>query len=133
MAAMNNRILADTSVWVEFFRPASAKGKELEALLMDNAVWTCGIVLFELAQGVKSEAEKKYILDVFSRMPYTEMTRDTWLRAGSVSATLKRNGLTLPNSDIFIASLAIENNLSVFTLDSHFEQIPGVKLYTGRD
>ena len=129
MTAMNKRILADTSVWVEFFRPTSAKGKELEKLLMDSAVWTCGTVLFELAQGVKSETEKKYILNIFAGLPYVEMTASLWLKAGTLAASLKRSGLTLPNSDIFIATLAIENNLSIFTLDKHFEQIPGVKLH----
>lgn len=128
---MNKRILADTSVWVEFFRPASAKGKELERLLLDDAIWTCGIVLFELTQGVKTETERKHMLDIFSGLPYVEMSEPLWLKAGALSAALKRKGLTLPNSDIFIASLAIEHDLSVFTLDSHFEQIPGVKLYGG--
>jgi predicted nucleic acid-binding protein len=127
---MNKRILADTSVWVEFFRPSSAKGKELEKLLTEDAIWTCGTVLFELAQGVKSEAEKKYLLDIFSDLPYIEMTASLWFKAGALAASLNRHGLTLPNSDIFIASLAIENNLSVFTLDSHFAQIPGVKLFS---
>jgi predicted nucleic acid-binding protein len=28
-----------------------------------------------------------------------------------------------------IATIAIEHNLQIFTLDKHFKQIPGVKIY----
>jgi len=35
----------------------------------------------------------------------------------------------LPLSDIFIAAIAIGHDLSIFTLDKHFSQIPNLKLY----
>lgn len=126
---MKNKILADTSVWVDFFKPKSVVGNRLEALLIENSVWTCGIVLFELLQGVKSEGEKTKILEALLNLEYVEMSKSLWQKSADISASLKKNGLTLPMSDIFIASIAIENNLSVFTLDSHFEQIPNVKIY----
>jgi predicted nucleic acid-binding protein len=37
--------------------------------------------------------------------------------------------MTLPLSDIAIAALSLEHNLSIFTLDGHFTKIPGVKLH----
>jgi len=57
------------------------------------------------------------------------MTPLLWQKAGELSAFLKKEGKNLPLSDIFIAALAIEHNLQIFTLDKHFEQIPGVKMY----
>ena len=66
MSEKNSRILADTSVWIEFFKQRSGTGDELEALILDNAVWICGIVLFELVQGVKSDDEKSKILSTLS-------------------------------------------------------------------
>ncbi|MBI4690333.1 MAG: hypothetical protein HY754_08725 [Nitrospirae bacterium] len=44
---------------------------------------------------------------------------------------LRRNGINLPLTDVAIAALSIEHNLKVFTLDKHFEQIPGVRIYKG--
>lgn len=126
---MQNRILADTSVWIEFFKADSKKGDTLAALLAKNNACTCGIVLCELMQGIKSEAEKASILSILSELPYIEMTTALWQEAAGLSQTLKKKGLTLPLSDIFIASIAIARNLSIFTLDKHFEQIPGVVLY----
>ena len=126
---MKNNILVDTSVWIEYFRPDSATGNLLETLLPENSVVTCGIVLFELMQGVKSDKEKTVVMNALSGLPYREMNEQLWLRSAELSSSLKKKGLTLPLSDIFIAAIAIEHKLSVFTLDKHFEQIPGVVIY----
>ncbi|MDP3298454.1 MAG: PIN domain-containing protein [Thermodesulfovibrionia bacterium] len=129
MEEKNKGVLADTSVWIEFFKPESPIGKKLESLIIKNSVWTCGIVLFELLQGVKLDAEKKQISEALSNLKYVEMSKSLWQKSAAISLSLKRKGITLPLSDIFIASIAIEYNLSVFTLDKHFEQIPDVKIY----
>ncbi len=129
MNERNSAILADTSVWIEFFKAQSNIGKKLEDLIMKNSVCVCGTVLFELVQGVRSEDEKARILDALSDMEYLEMTKCLWEKAGTLSASLKKKGLNLPLSDIFIAAIAIEHNLQIFTLDKHFEQIPGAKIY----
>ncbi len=78
MNERNNSILADTSVWIEFFKPQSAAGKKLETLIINNSVWVCGVVLFELVQGVRSEEEKAKILEALSDLEYAEMTRHLW-------------------------------------------------------
>ncbi len=52
-----------------------------------------------------------------------------WIRAGNISAGLRRKGTTLPMSDLLIGALAIEHSLDVFTLDDHFSSIPGLKQY----
>jgi hypothetical protein len=52
-----------------------------------------------------------------------------WQRASETSVSLRRKGLNLPLSDILIAALAAKNNLLIFTLDKHFEQISGVRMY----
>ena len=129
MDEKDSNILADTSVWIEFFKPQSAIGKKLESFVIKNSVCLCGTVLFELVQGVRSEEEKAKILEALSDLEYLEMTRSLWEKAGTLSASLKKKGLNLPLSDIFIAAIAIEHNLQIFTLDKHFEQIPGVKIY----
>lgn len=125
---MKDRVLADTSVWIEFFKADSEIGDHLEALLKGNSVWTCGVTILELLQGVRSDSEKKTILEIVSALPYVEMSLEIWHKAAEVALSLKKKGLTLPLSDILIASIAIENKLSIFTLDKHFALIPGVRL-----
>jgi predicted nucleic acid-binding protein len=129
---LQNRILVDTTIWIEFFRRGSKIGELLEGLLMESGVWICGIVLFEILQGIKSEGEKSKILTLLASLPYVEMTKALWQRAAVLSESLRKSGVSLPLSDIFIATIAIENDLSVFTLDNHFVQIPDLKLHSLR-
>ena len=127
---MENRVLVDTTIWIEFFRQGATIGEPLEGLLMENGVWTCGIVLFEILQGIKSEGEKSKILTLLAGLPYVEMTKALWQRAAVLSASLRKGGVSLPLSDIFIGTLAIENDLSVFTLGNHFLQIPNLRIHS---
>ena len=129
MSGTGNGILADTSVWIEFFKSKSSTGDKLEALLVENSVWSCGVVIFELLQGIRSEAERSKILDTLSNLEYAEMSQSLWQKSATIAASLKKKGVTLPLSDIFISAIALEYNLSVFTLDKHFGQITGVKIY----
>lgn len=129
MSEKSSGILADTSVWIEFFKQRSEIGGVLETLILDNSVWVCGVVLFELMQGVKSDREKSLIKETLSNLQYVEMSNALWEKAADLSALLRKKGVTVPLSDIFLAAVAIERNLQIFTLDKHFEQTPGVKLY----
>jgi len=130
LSEKSSGILADTSVWIEFFKQRSVTGDSLEALIIQGSVRVCGVVLFELVQGVKSEVERSKILGTVSHLPYVEMTPYLWQKAGDLSSSIRKKGLTIPLSDILIAALAMEHNLTIFTLDGHFEQIPGVKIYS---
>jgi len=127
---LKNRTLADTTVWIEFFRGKSKVADLIEMLLTENAVCTCGVVMFELLQGIKSEGEKNKILSILATLPYFEMTQKLWRSAAEVSLSLKKHGVSLPLSDIFIATIAVENDLSIYTLDNHFTQIPNLKLHS---
>lgn len=129
MGNENTGILVDTSVWIEFFRSESQTGAQLESLIPENSVWVCGVVIFELLQGVRSEVEKSKVQGALSGLQYAELPLQLWENAADLSLTLKKKGLTMPLSDILIAAIAIEHNLQIFTLDKHFEQIPGVQLY----
>jgi len=122
-------ILVDTNIWVEFFKSDSPVGDRLEKLLKTDSVWTCGIVIFELLQGVKSEKEKTTILDAMMNLEYIEMSKALWQKASKISTSLRKKGITIPVSDIFISAIAIEHKLQIFTLDKHFEEVQGVRLH----
>lgn len=129
MKNVNKGILIDTSVWVEFFTKTSRTSDAVAALLNKDKAWVSGVVLYELVQGTKSEFEKEQIISQLSTLSYVEMSIPLWCRAGELAKAMKKKGLTLPMSDILLATIALGYNLSLFTLDKHFESIPGVKLY----
>lgn len=85
--------------------------------------------MFEVLQGIRSDGEKSKILSILATLPYVEMTKKLWQSAAELSVLVKKNGMNLPLSDIFIAAIAIKNDLSIYTLDNHFTQVPNLKLY----
>lgn len=123
-------IIADTSVWIPFFnRPDSPEKVALDLLIDADDVVLVGVVVAELLQGCRTPAEGDSLSDALLALPYYEVARSTWSRAGDLSAPLLRKGITLPLSDLLIAALAIERNCSVYSLDAHFKKIPGLHLY----
>jgi predicted nucleic acid-binding protein len=122
-----NRILPDTCAWIDFFRGrqtplAEALGDSLTRV----EVVTCGVVLYELLQGIKNQSEEVLVQNAFQALSHLEMTRDLWISAGRLSAKLRRDGHTLPFSDIVIAAVALDSGSAILTIDRHFEAVPGL-------
>jgi predicted nucleic acid-binding protein len=122
-------VLVDTSVLIEFFKGSKDISEAVSELLQENRVATTGIVIAELLQGMKNTKEELSFVGLLEGTHTVEVTNDIWIKAGKTALALRKNGITLPLTDIAIASLAITHDLSVFTLDKHFGQIPEVELY----
>jgi|LGVF01.1.fsa_nt_gb predicted nucleic acid-binding protein len=88
-----------------------------------------GMVLAEILQGIKVQKEAMLVKESLNKLPYLEMTRDIWEKAGEISAFLRRKGVTIPLSDLIISALAISGGYEVFTIDPHFGQVHGLKLH----
>ena len=125
---MGKGVLVDTCIWIEYFRSNSPLSIKLEGLIELDAVYTSGIVLYELFQGIENKREKATLEEVFKGVPHVYMSTQTWINAALLSSSVKRKGNPIHSSDIFLAQLAIENNMMIFTKDTHFKKIPGVTL-----
>ncbi len=126
-------VVVDTAVWVDFFRGTNEPARAvLRNLIRSQEAVLTGVVLAEVLQGVRSPQEATRVRSQFISLPYLEATRETWSDAGSLSAELRRKGVTLPLSDLVIATLAVEHDTEVFTTDAHFGKIPGLKLYRAK-
>lgn len=127
---MKANVLVDTSIWIEYFnKPDSNAGKSLENLLKEGRVFLTGIILTELLQGAKIEKEFESILESMLALPFLETTLNTWIQAGRISFALRKKDITIPTTDLIIASLSLENNCKIFTLDLHFNKIPRINIY----
>ena len=129
MKREGRNVLIDTSAWVEFFRGSSGTAGEVAKLIEEGRAVICGVISYELLQGTKSAEEAERLTGVLPALNYVEMTSDLWIRAGKLSAGLRRKGITLPMSDVLIGALALEHDLEVLTVDEHFASIPGLKRY----
>lgn len=122
-------VIVDTSVLIDFLKNTEPNAKTVEDLITTKRLLTTGIIAAELLQGVKSSKEERHVSELLDGIPSIELNTATWLKAGRLAYSLRREGVTLPLTDVAIAALAIEHDLSIFTLDKHFAQIPGVRLH----
>ena len=130
---MKAKVLVDTSSWIEYFnKPESKTGASIEALIKNWEICVAGIILTELLQGAKVKNEFNSILESIVALPFLETTMETWIKAGEISFSFRRKGITIPTTDLIISSLALEYDCSILTLDPHFKKIPNLKLYTRR-
>lgn len=122
------KVIADTCIWIEFFRTKSEISNRMKNLIANNLVVGAGIILAELLQGVKTNKEREIIVDVFNTIEYIEITKEIWTEAGNLAGKLRSSGKTIPLSDITLACCARKYKYPVFTVDKHFQDIPGIKV-----
>ena len=127
---MNTGIIVDTCVWIEFFRePESELTLHLKGLLRERKVIMVGMVMAEILQGVKAPKEANLVKQSLEKLPYLEITRDSWEAAGEISASLRGTGVTIPLSDLAIAAVALSGDHEIFTIDPHFHKVDGLRLH----
>lgn len=120
----DDKILIDTSVWIEYFRNKESRLSILvDEILTDHDVYVPKIVLAELIQGARSEKEIAAIESFADAFYVVDGREDTWLKAGKLSYALKKKGKNIHIVDCFIAVVAQEYECGVLTLDKHFGEI----------
>jgi predicted nucleic acid-binding protein len=123
-------VVVDTSVWIRFLRqPQAETSGDLRQLLRRNRAAITGVILAEVLQGGRGEEEFRLLRETLDGVPYLDLGKEVWIRAGAISAELRREGNPLPLTDISIAAAAIEGDHELFSLDPDFERIPGLRVY----
>ena len=121
--------MVDSSVWIEYFRKGrGAVFDAVDALLDEDRAILCGMVELEIIQGLRPR-ERRLVIDLFSALPYLETERRDYVAAGERLGELRRRGITIPSSDCLIGALCLRHDLSLLTLDRHFEHLPDVKRF----
>ncbi len=95
------------------------------------SVFVLGELIYGFTWGAR-ERENRLLLRKFLRGPKTrvlEGTEATSEHFGSLRAHLKRNGTPIPLNDIWVAAHALETGSLLVTFDSHFDQIPGLRIW----
>jgi hypothetical protein len=125
---MPAEILIDTSVWIDYFRkPDSETGDKIVKHLKRGSISTCGIVVFEVLQGAADLEEFSFLEENLKGLHFLEANAEIHFEAGRISYDLRKHGITLPLSDILIATLATSNNQTLWTKDQHFKKIKGLQ------
>lgn len=118
------KILVDTSVWIEYFKDRSAGlSEKVDEILSKHEVYVPKVVIAELIQGSKSEREITVIEDFSEAFNLIDQKEDTWMKAGRLSLSLKKKGKSVNLTDCYIAVIAKEYECQIFSLDEHFKDI----------
>ncbi len=121
-----DKILVDTSVWIEFFKKKEPWHSAVSGLIDDKRICCVGLVLAELLQGAKSEKELGVLRDFRHVFEFLDESVDLWQAVGELSHALVRKGKTIGLSDCYLAVAAKAHKAMILTLDRHFEVIKDV-------
>lgn len=124
-------VLVDSSAWIAAFRRESEVQLAVDGLLKAYEAQWCAPVRIEVLGGAR--ADNRYGLEgYFSVIPYRRCYEEDWARAVALAWRIRDRGLTVPWLDVLIAALALHDDVRLYALDRHFEQIgemTGLRLY----
>ena len=109
-------IIADTSVWIEFFRKREPIFAFLSKQVEVSKVLTLSCIFGELLQGAKGEREATIIKAYYENLPHVP-EEDLWIEAGLLSNKLRLVARGVGLIDVVLMVAAQRVNSRIWTLD----------------
>lgn len=126
------KLLVDTNRFIDFARGAQDVVARFE---LADELWMSLIVLGELrggfSAGTQSRSNEESLNKFLDRSAVRVLALDeeTVDKYASINGSLRRIGRPGPSNDMWIAALAIQHDLTLYTRDLHFQHVPGLKLF----
>lgn len=121
---MSGRFILDTNIVIANF---SGETSIKEHLLKADEVFISSTVLGELFFGAfkskRSKTNLKRISDFADSITILTCDRDTAYQYGIVKKKLQEKGKLIPENDIWIAAVAMQNDLILVSRDGHFDEV----------
>jgi len=126
-----SKILIDTNIYSEFMRGNNKVRNILREIeVIGISVISIGELLSGFKGGVSEEKNRKdlsFFLDS-PRVKIYNVDAETSEFYAKIITDLKNSGNPIPTNDIWIASIAFQSGLKLFTMDKHFQKVPGLFL-----
>jgi predicted nucleic acid-binding protein len=122
-----NRLIVDTSVWIDFFNNERNRHSNFlaEAIESDEPIYLHSIILMEILQGFRSDRDHAAVRDVL--LSYDFVREDPVadaMGASDLYRSLKKKGAAIRKSlDCLIAYAAIKNGMPLLHRDRDFDRI----------
>lgn len=98
----------------------------------EEIIFLPSIVLGELYTGVNRVSNKtkhlKILTNFLQLCKVVNIDSTTAKYYGENMAALHKKGKPIPTNDVWIASIAIQNNFTLITNDKHFREVPNLKV-----
>ena len=117
--------LIDTSAWIEQLRrggDASVRGQVETLLAAGDAAW-CPLVRLELWNGARGNKERTALTEMDKTLPSLAIDAAVWDRAAALASGARERGITVPATDLLVASCARHHQVPLLHYDRHFELI----------
>lgn len=121
------RLLLDTNRYIDFVRGEPSVVQSLQAA---EKIFIPFIVLAELragfATGTRARQNQATLARVLQQPIVSELYADgdTTHHYAAIYLQLRRQGTPVPTNDLWIAALAIQHDLVLFSRDLHFQNVP---------
>lgn len=126
-----NRLLIDTNIYSHALR---GDQEVVATLRRAERIALCSISIGELISGFrggKRERENRYELAEFldaSRVDLHPVDEGTAEFYAAILDQLRRLGQPIPTNDIWIAAVAMQHGLTLYSRDAHFQKIQSLLL-----
>ena len=115
-------VLVDSSVWIEYFRGTSAIADRVDALITENMIVGCDVVLAELIP-VLVHRKEHHLAALLKEIERHPLSTD-WNAIIAMQVTCLKHGINKVGiPDLLIVQYAIQHDYALFTLDAHFRQM----------
>jgi tRNA(fMet)-specific endonuclease VapC len=127
-----NKVILDTNAYT---RLLAGDENVLDVVASAETVFMSIFVLGELHAGFlggTKEQENRDVLKRFVLRPSVKIlnaTHETAQVFGSIKHSLTLKGTALPINDVWIAAHGIETGSVIITYDTHFNHVPGLRLW----
>jgi len=126
---MNGKISLDTNIVIRLLKDDNAV---INLLSRKSIIYLPVPVTAELLFAAKNSGRPKENLKTYNEFIDTcrvlNITRKTADRYSTVRLQLKQKGRPIPENDLWIAAVCIENNLPIITADTHFDNVEGLEV-----
>ena len=114
-----NRVLVDTSVWIDFFK-GDPKAKALNDLIDQNQVYINDLIKVELIPFLLIRKENE-VVDLINQLENISITID-WNEIAQMQLSNLKSGINKVGiPDLIIVQNVLQNDLILFSQDKHFE------------
>lgn len=123
------RMLIDTNIYSNALRGRPAVVNTLRrASHIGIASISLGELLSGFGRGTHEPANRRQLAEFLDspRVAVYCVTENTADFYAAVLQGLREIGNPIPTNDIWIAAVALENGLKLYSLDAHFEAVPGL-------
>jgi predicted nucleic acid-binding protein len=125
------RLLLDTNRYTDFVRGETAAVQTIQAA---TKIFLPFVSLAELragfACGKRARENEATLTRILQRATVSALYADagTTHHYAAIYLQLRRQGTPIPTNDIWIAALAVQHELVLFSRDPHFQHIPQLAL-----